>query len=722
MRISAIKYYGHSDSEATIYRFVPKAGQRSNLYCHLGHPENLKSVVKAIQCCLSRGATEGGSAFRYVQLQLIDESGNSWTIEQKGEGRRYYQNDKPIEGDISHTQLGALLDWDTGDAIGQRGSDPFKLFELAVKGGEISAIATAAPLSGAGGVARIALEKSRELAHLMRGRYPAMPEMPSYDILPVVDPLIQLHFRWREIQNLAKTTRSELGFSKVDQGAVEGLEKEVALIERIRKIADPLLDPANTLSNIKDKLIQTEEKINGLAEKLGIDHGERDFAQINWDELIKHFARFKTKEIIIREMGASTNKIKAEIDPLVEEITATISGLLDNDTQVIGELKDCLKRVRKMGAPLAKEPQRRGWFGRSSGSKNMERNESRIQDGPSVIIGTDELAIEYGLARLSELRLSLKRIHPVVDKSMANLNAYYEKLTQEHGKTRADFDKYVKDHALPPLGDMKQIFGFLALHAELFHLKTMRDQLSGQLENNKVALRELEDLIQKWRALTGSQKANSLDRYSLILAEARGIISYLEQKTGRLDKLRRAIIQNGVIQNLLKQFKHSLAEVGLAWENHQRNAGLAPLAIDDPSLPDFFEKYQEIRLFVSQITKQATAFYGAQIFSSATLDAPMSIFVLAHDNLNNTQRIRLLEYLEQAPPSGLGILLTADAALTEMMQRIGISSSVAIKQKAKTPEPPTQGEVLSKRAEEVLRLLTNNKPVAKSASPLKEKR
>ena len=147
MRISAIKFSTHTDSEPTIYRFVPKAGQRSNLYCHLGHPENLKNVIKAIQCCLCSEPQEAG-VFRSVQLQLIDESGNVWTIEQKGEKRNYYQNDKVIEGDIRTTQLGALLDWDTGDDNTHKNPDPFKFFELAIKGNEISALPTTTPLSG----------------------------------------------------------------------------------------------------------------------------------------------------------------------------------------------------------------------------------------------------------------------------------------------------------------------------------------------------------------------------------------------------------------------------------------------------------------------------------------------------------------------------------------------------------------------------------------------
>ena len=723
MRISAIKFSTHTDSEPTIYRFVPKAGQRSNLYCHLGHPENLKNVIKAIQCCLCSEPQEAG-VFRSVQLQLIDESGNVWTIEQKGEKRNYYQNDKVIEGDIRTTQLGALLDWDTGDDNTHKNPDPFKFFELAIKGNEISALPTTTPLSGTGSISRIALDKSRELIHLMKEQCPSFPDMSTCDIIPLMDELIALHFKWQQTQGLAKATKSELGFSKVDQSAVDALEKEIALIERIRKVADPLLDPANTLSHVKDKLTQTEERITVLAEKMGGDYSQKDFTQLNWDELIKHFTRFKAKEIIIREMGQATNKIKGEIDPLVEEITSTISGLLDNDTQVISELKDCLKRVRKSGAtPSTQEAENRGLFARlRPKAKNVETLESRIQEGPSVIIGTDELALEYGLARLSELRLSLRRIRPVVDKSMANLNGYYEKLVGEHGKTRTEFEKYVKDNNLPPMGDMRQIFAFLSLCAELSHLKTTRDQLSHQLENNKVAFRELEELIIKWRALTGSQKATSLDRYSLILGEAKGIISYLEQKTARLEKFRRVIIQNGVIQSLFKQFKNSLSEVTTAWESLQQSAGFSPFSIDDAGLSFFFKKYQEIRPYVTQIGRQTSAFYGAQIFSSTTLDAPLSVFVLAHDNLNNTLRIRLLEYLEQAPPSGLGILLTSDPALMEMLQRIGISSSVAIKAKLKAPEPPTGGELLSKRAEEVLRMLTNGKPASKSAPPPREKR
>jgi hypothetical protein len=722
MQITAIKYLLSNETEPTILRFAVKGGGRRNLFCHQGTAENIKKVAQAITSCLSPEPLDSG--YKYAMVFLLDENGDVWGIEKKGETRNFYKNSKKINGDIRGTALYTMLDMDQ-NSIPNEADFGCRILEIVNEGKEFQALQVSGLSLANSGFGRTITSKSRELIQLCNEKMAPTKELSLSEINAFVPQLESLFNRSFDIKEVYKSLKNDLGIHKIDNESVEKSEKELLLIERIKKIVDNLSDPASGTSLLREKMTACEQRLNEICQELGIDPQVFFESTFDFRELLASFAKLKTAEFVAREITGSVQRLSGEITPMLDTLLDTVTNILENESQIIAELQNCLeKNVAASQGPLPHD----NLIDKLSKKVFSFFTPLATQEGagpsdplPEVMVNHNQMALEYGKARLHEIRSSLPRLKPTVLSSLSSLQKFQDKLSGQIEISRQEWGVlFGKQDGTLPAHDHAQMTSFIEKCAHAIFLQKMCTFYENSLESTKVAFKELEELITAWRSITGSQKQIPLDRKSIILSEARGISSYLEQKKSKVEKIRRLQVQNNTVAAIHRQFKKTFAEVADAWSALCSQYHLTGASIEDPSWSDFFKKAGELLPYSGLCQAQGAPLPQDKIFNVESFETPLTLFTIISDQLSNNQRIQLLAHIEKSPTFGLGLLMTSDATLYEMMQKIGITPSSLVKQRSEK-EASAPVSAMTKKAEEILQLLAVKKEPSREIKKASDK-
>jgi hypothetical protein len=231
-----------------------------------------------------------------------------------------------------------------------------------------------------------------------------------------------------------------------------------------------------------------------------------------------------------------------------------------------------------------------------------------------------------------------------------------------------------------------------------------------ELATWRTQVKNLGRLLEDWRTHTGSQKSLALDNIHLILSEARGVLQYVAKKRNQLEKIRAIESKQEAFRQLRERIDQDFTHLAARWKKLSVQIGLGELAMPTEQWGQIYASGIEWLSLDRLSTPDSKVLKNEQIFAAETLDHPLLSLHWKSASQGNKARIALLQQLEVADDGGLVLLLTEDAVMVEMIQKMGVNVGTRTASKAPqaqaAPQPGVK-TVMSEKAKAALEVFAS---------------
>lgn len=726
--ISAIKYQVLHEDKPRLYRFQSASGKLRQFLCHHGRPEELEDFYSALVYALHN---ERHVRILDVVLHLNDENGDSWIVERTADRSRVFQN-RQLVSERAEESLRAAL-FDTMVSGSQNLSTPImRRFELMEEDEQLIAFAH--------GEADTPLAIREAVKQQIDGTIARLQEvlgtkayMDATMAQKLSEGLEPLYLMWRELnadQRQEQEEQRKLGTP--DPETITRLEEEMELLDRLRLKAAPLLDPARSPQVLKEKLQETENKLQNICRKNDIPQLPANLAEVPWEKVLQLLSRLKAYEQLQNAYDKSMAEMENRVAPLFDDYLATIDQLLQHDTQITAELECCLTTLTsqvKRATEAEQQPKKWGqWLEKYR--KTLAPTPQQPALSKSLVPQTtarDErlenarMAVDYALARLGELHSNLQNAEGANQEGRSAIRDFHEKIVLEHGKLRKNWELVADKYGIPKDCNLKTLLGLIQHYAQIAELWQRAEELKRELRQYRQELDDVGALIMEWRHVTGSQKETPLDNATILLGELRGILDYQEQKQAQLKRYREQDVRLQANYHVQQSIKRRCTEIQTAWRQTFERLALPMRDIQNPQWPECFVLCHRITGLHSLAKEALKAVRNDRIFAPEQLTSPLSLFFWRKEVSYGRTKTLLSNILEKAAPGQTGLFLIADPVLADHLGKSGlcISAPVTPAQRKKTevsapaagkttPEPRKAAPVLSDRAQAALKVFQSH--------------
>lgn len=714
MIISAIKYKIHNNPNPYSFRFSRSTTKCRNILCHFDNKENIDDFSSAIYFALQNKIS---SRISEVSLYLTDGAGDTWIIDKKDSNTKYLKNGKIIEGNVNETLLAALLDFDTlTNSFKIEEPTLYKTYEIIEESGNLAAYNQENIDRGDISFKKLIKDRIEDHTQACLETLDLLKSLDESTIISLSENLEPLYNKWLQVQNIStKLSTAKEGDPDGDISLIPKLCEEIHLITQIKSHADPLLNPQESPSIINDKLVQVEDRLEKYCERHKVTILPLSDQEIEWEKLLTILSKLKALETLLSATNKTNEELRGKVDQIFEDYLISLEEMLKCDQKITSELEKSLDyltfKLREEQSPETEEQ-----YDMLKGIKQIFL--PKPQDNKPLLeyiettndLENSKMNIDYALNCLTELHTSLIDAKSIYSASLSDLDSNISKLRAEGMKLKEIWVAITEKYNIPKIKTIKALLNLIKDYGAIHSLCNERKQLRSKLAEYKKKIEKLKELITTWRKINQSQKNTALDRTSLLLTEARGIISYYEPKCNQLQRLIDSKEKISAKKAIKDKLEEELGEIEKDWSQIFTDRRIENIEIKAINWSHFFEEAKKIASLQVLLNESDKPLINNEIFSPEALDTPLTIYRWNMINITNKARLQFLKHMEEAPPTGLALLLTSDPTLNEMTIKGQFSHSIKAetvqkKVKKQVKKEPVKKPILSPKAQAALQIL-----------------
>ncbi len=689
MFIDGIKVVPEGSNEARLWKFRNPQGAFKHLTVLSCEAEDAELVKQAIAYALF---SMRAPKVKSVLLAMTDDNGDAWIFERSQESFRCLKNRQllDVRGDAPQKEL--FQDFLPYDAQTQLSwGELIRSFELVLSENDIVAEIGKERAPRKSPFEIQAIERSQRLKHEIERAWGTKLEANQLERLPELGAVFLRKLAALEDQD--KGLRKLFGaVDQVDAGLMRKLEQELEIIEQIRKVAEPLMHAAKSPKNWHEKMHQVEMEKQKIEEAIRQQAMPVPDGDVDWANVLQVLSRSLACDRLEKTARISLAEAKEKIAPLYLAHKDAVQDFLRHDQEIIKTLESCLHELdASLHRTLEAGPRRSNIGGKLNKLLGFNPHEPLTLRSPSVSAedGIDDARalvnqILHQIGVLYSQTHSQKSQH---EEKLKDFQARYEQIAQEYAKAKDQWLSLAQSLGVNPDTSVSHLILSINLYSQLSALRLKSARLADEYSDYKNAVRTLAGLIEAWRSHTGSQKSLILDHPSVILSEARSIVSYQDKKAAQLRKLRGIEAQMETAQQIKDRLTQDNLRLSEKWSTALKELRLPERELKSAVIEASFAQAKEWGILESLRDNNPTGLKNAEIFSESVFNAPLVFFTLSETGLSNKARLSFLQAIEQSTPHGYGLILSTDSALVEMMQKMGLSFGQKITAKPAEAKP-----------------------------------
>lgn len=694
MFIDGIKVIPEGGSEPRLWKFRNPQGAYKHLCVLACEADDAALIKQAITYALFAGKAP---KVRSVLLALTDDNGDAWIFERSQDNFRCLKNRQLLDVRSDAPQRELFQDFiplDPKSAFSWL--ELSRAFDLSTTGLDILAESDRDKAQRRSAWEQLAIDKSNS-AKISLDRFwgKAVDLDLVAKFLPVGEAFARKHASIQDqSKSLAKIFQQ---VDAVDAGLMRRLEQELELIEQIRRLAEPLMGAAKSPKNWHEKMYQVE------VEKQRLEEAIRDQAmpipedEVDWGHVLQVLSRSLACDRLEKTARSSLNEAKEKISPIYQSHRKAVQSFLENDQDLIKTLESCL---HELDASLHRSNEAHGGKGNLAHKLNKLlgfnpaeplklKSDVEAQDG----LDDARALVNQVLHHIGHLYTQLETSASVHDEKLSDFEGRYEQIAQEYAKSKDQWNTLAQNLGLNPETSVSHLILSINLYSQLSALRFRSQKLAEEYGDYKAHIRSLVTLIEQWRSHTGSQKSLSLDLPNVVLAEAKGVMSYADKKLAQVKKLRSIEAQIEAYRHMKSRIAEDSERIETKWKATLEELSLPIVTLSSEELTKSLQTARELIQFESIRRQTQQALKNEQIFAEPVFDAPLVFYTWAEPASSNKVRLQFLSLIEQSQPHGWALILCQDQGLVEMMQKLGLSHGQKIAAKPAEPKAPVAPQV-----------------------------
>lgn len=719
MYLNAIRYKCKADNEPQTWRFHQGMGTLGNVICLGSDTGQISSLQSALIFALT-----GRSDDKVTEctLHLSDSSGDAWVIERTQEDARILRNGHMVTGDqAQQIMFRAIMDLEHSDSADEA-LRPLKCLDVSIENDQI--VAASSHDDRANRDRMQALNEglrqnlADDLARVFSQKTFSSPKTVvslARRIEPVFTHLTELTRIKKDLLGSNSETDSQDGHQ------LPILRDQIALLDKLHQAAEPLLDPAKSPTQIREKISKIDQQIVELCRACGIKSTKDLQENIPWPKVIELRGRVAFYDKLSELANKASVLAEERVGKVYEEFTDEVSNMLENKSQITSELESCLSSLQiemqsfenNHKAPLKKAFDAVGSFLKPE-LKDEELRKAATHSGR---LEKARMAVDFALAKLGELSGEIKKSRDQFSVHETSMQERHRKLHDEFKRLLEQWRNLAKTYGITESMELSAILRLSVRHQQLLYLNRRREELVQNFESRRADLQSVEELVYQWRQRTGSHRTDRIANENLLLSEAQGILRYRQQKQEQVLKLEEQAEQSKVQHIIALEIESRLREAQDKWHQAFSICQVPILPFTDRNWPTFFEKSHTIQALSEILHEAKKPLAGAQAFGVAASDTPLTIYQWKMTSLTNKQRLEVMQILEDAPPAALQLHLVRDEALAEMLHKLGAGRANRISNRGASSSP----KVVSSANAEVHQSSATNKNGATASSDVPQR-
>ncbi|MFW7381029.1 MAG: hypothetical protein ACOH5I_19595 [Oligoflexus sp.] len=709
MFINGIKYVA-IDQKVQAFKFGLSTGRFRNLISFHGKPEDIHRFKAAVIYALA--GLEDESIVQAI-LYLSDDNGDHWIIDRSRSRSKFFKNKKEILAGGEQALKRSLLEWNSGE----RSVDDAAMVEM------VDLQFLQSEWIGQKTIVGQELERDELYVRVQQRLRQEIDYLRRFLQVESDTDLVTLKLfldnAWPAFQDLQnheeqlKTLAKDFSLdSMVDATDIVRLEEEVQVIRKLASVAAPLLDPGKSPLVMKERYQKVEQDIEALSAKLGFKDIPKFHEDVDWARLIGLLARYQAFERLEQAYRKMVTRAENSLKPVLGHYIDAMRGFLRQDRRILTELEKSLDLVTQC-VVQADQPQELPKKGIRSlldrFSEVREPNPVMSDEQREEILGTSRESVNAILRILGEMHSNYEIASQRYEEGFDEIFHRHEKIIKELAVTKDMWLKSAKSLNIDPNSSIRNLLSMISELSQLINLDQERQNLRRMIADYRGSLRQVEDQLQIWYRLTGSQKTLDLSQPSILLREAKIILSYREQKEKLLEKNLKHKLRLEAFQAVEQRQRSQLLEAERRWKEAFSYLGKSEAFSHKQDWSQFFIVGLQVRALSDLIDRFQSGSKAKELLKNLSLDVPLTIFNIPRHAQGEKRRNLLLNCLESASPHGHAIILNPEPQLAENLQSLGIISAQEVdltKKKVEAPKPAHESEalVLSERARAALEL------------------
>ena len=665
MILSSVSYRRTKSEPEKTWRFASPQGNGRQIAAIYDSDEGqLRDLSRAVDS-LAAPAT---SPTFFVAMTLVDDDGNTWTIE-RGPGRAVLLKNSVSVSVPNGSPLLTLIS-DVGGTLSR-----FQPIQILARGNEITARGVV-QATGAIGIPEQLQERIHSLCHraatVVEQTNLRNPEI----LLALAERTGLLWSQIRECQTLIDRITAGQSLPPPDQVSLKRLGEQIVLLDQVERTAGPIIASREAGRVLKETLERVELELRDIlhANRMTEDQAA-SLRNIPWSELIAKAAEVERLENLVRYGEECQQLATNQIRPIVEEQLKKLEDQFQGQGNLSVELSQyvdvALSDEQSRESPLRRALAR----GRAMMRKKSEQGSSPNLPAPIFHLTRAQAAAQEAMACINEVQPKLASIRDRFEKGVERSYEAQEGLVKELGRTRKALRRAIELAGLPTSADLSLISGLAQAQSTIVRLLAERDELIQKIHQRREQLIKLQRVVLQWRQLSGSQKQSDLQSASILLNEARSLVQLKEEKIRQFQKLAEAK-EAQVGRNVgVVQISSRLAELQQQWELAFGELGLIPIDGNDGRWRDLLRMAQEVKALTAVLST-----HGME--EEQSLESLLSqkgllqlgilpvLMLRPHTSIANTNRISDL-MCSASRNLGLVLILTSDQAMTSKVASEG---------------------------------------------------
>lgn len=727
MNLTALRYKRLQDRNLQtpkLWKFTTGVGVARNIACLTTDPDSINEIAGALAFILEDSARqELAKHFVEVAVQFADSAGDMWVIVKTPKEMRFMRNNKPISDHEAHLAIeSTLLDFDD-DTESNSENESSSRREPKVLA-RISSLKFATktkkpnfslfPINQTSFSKDLVLQQVEQHPSLVDQFYEAIQKKlndwsqelrePKLNdpaaFVKLARALRPLVGRFAELkEQVADAKLPPIGITSAEQSRLDQLKPELALIEHIEQVSAPIIDPAQTAQSLKNSLDKVEQELAETLAHLGLETPPNLSGLEDWRQPLDALTRMQSAHLLLRASESYSGIAKDRLDPLWREHIQALELSLTKDFELVTELETTVSslqtKLRRMGDTQSENQQSsanasRTWFERLKTAQKLH-NKKNLQDEKTLLalpsaLDTARLALEFSAARMAHIRTQVEILGDECSQGLSSIEESHERLTEDYGRARDQWQKIANALGLPNDVTIQGLVKITEKRAAMMLLVHDRDQIKAKLKDRRQRLIQLEKLVTDWRTLTGSQKAGDLGSVQILIAEAKAVIRYKEEKRELQRKLQAAVDAPNPLSSLRGHLESRKTKLVTDWRRVFVEQGLTPLKVSDERIERLLLSAAEIESYQAVEREFASSSNAADILTEK-MHVALEALVIPGAGLATGASEQLLTRLSAASSATSYLVITGDSILADQLFKKGCGRGVALA--APTPEIST---------------------------------
>lgn len=690
MYLNAIRFKGLEDADSQTWRFHQGMGALGSVICVGEDLTRIASIQSAITFALT-----GRSDTKAVEctLHLSDSSGDAWVVERNRQQVNILRNGQSVKSDKAQQLLmSAIMDLDFSEESDTNTLTPLKVFDVRIENDQILAATANDNRTNRDRMQAINESLRQNFADDLARVFSQKAFSNPKTVLGLSRRIEPLFTHLTELTRMKKELLGSQGDpNTADVKQLPVLREQISHLDKLHIAAQPLLDPAKSPAQIREKISKIDQQITEICRTCGINSIKDLQENIPWPKVIELRGRVAFYDKLSELGDKASHLAEQRVGRVYEQFTDEVTNMLESKTQITGELESCLASLQiemqafenNHKAPLKKAFDAVGTFLRPE----LKDEEVRKAATHSGRLEKARMAVDFALAKLGELSGEIKKSREQFSTHESSMQERHKKLHDEFKRLLEQWRSLAKTYGIADSMELSGILRLSVRHQQMLYLSRRREDLTQQFESRHNELQRVEELVYQWRQKTGSHRTERIANENLLLSEAQGILRYRQQKQEHVIKLEEQAEQNKVHQIIALEVDARLREAQEKWHQAFTICQVPILPFTDRNWPTFFEKAHTIHALGEILHEAKKPLTGAQAFGPGASDTPLTIYNWKTESLSNKQRLEVMQILEEAPPSALQLHLVRDEALAEMLHKLGAGRAARISQRGATSGP-----------------------------------